>query len=293
MSIAKTVSPAGMEVWVLKTHRSQVSVLPERGALVSQWRVDERELLFLDETTVADRTKNVRGGIPLLFPNAGPLEQEEAKFEGRPIRQPQHGFARRHRWKVVDSVSPHQTSRLVLEFEASDATRATFPFEFRCRYAVSLNEATLALEWTIENRDSVAMPCHAGLHPYFAVPLAEKAAARVPSSARNMQWRGTGLVEPFREVAFGDSEIDVAVLEHRDQATLELKDQAIDLTYSKQFSTLVLWTLPGQPFICVEPWTAPAGALKSGSGLIRLEPRQQTSLVVGMTLRQQAALFRT
>jgi len=48
---------------------SAVTIAPARGAIVTRFRVGERDLLFLDESTLADRTKNVRGGIPLLFPS--------------------------------------------------------------------------------------------------------------------------------------------------------------------------------------------------------------------------------
>ena len=34
---------------------------------------------------------------------------------------------------------------------------------------------------------------------------------------------------------------------------------AVELEWSSQFDTLVLWTLPGQPFVCVEPWSGRGG----------------------------------
>ena len=42
----------------------RAEVVPERGALVTALRVGTRDVLYLDPETLADPTKNVRGGIP-------------------------------------------------------------------------------------------------------------------------------------------------------------------------------------------------------------------------------------
>ena len=47
------------------------SLVPERGAIVTALRVGDRDVLYLDRATLEDPTKNVRGGIPVLFPYAG------------------------------------------------------------------------------------------------------------------------------------------------------------------------------------------------------------------------------
>jgi len=50
-----------------------------------------------------------------------------------------------------------------------------------------------------------------------------------------------------------------------------------------QFTTLVVWTLPGRDFVCVEPWTAPGGALATGLAL-PLAPGAVERLAVVMGL---------
>jgi galactose mutarotase-like enzyme len=40
------------------------------------------------------------------------------------------------------------------------------------------------------------------------------------------------------------------------------------LSWSANHHVLVLWTLPGRPFICVEPWSAPANALQTGAAAL-------------------------
>ena len=81
--------------------RAKVSIVPARGAIATSFRVGERELLYLDETTLRDPTKSVRGGIPILFPSPGKLEGDRfarGAFHGA---MKQHGFARDLPWQVT------------------------------------------------------------------------------------------------------------------------------------------------------------------------------------------------
>src|SRR4051794_23759870 len=77
---------------------SRVEVIPERCALVTSFRVGDREVLYLDPATLVDPAKNVRGGIPVLFPMAGKLANERYAVDGREYSMKQHGFARNRAW---------------------------------------------------------------------------------------------------------------------------------------------------------------------------------------------------
>lgn len=281
MSVERLAGPGSFTSYVLRDERAEVHLIPERGGLVTRWRVDGDEVLFLDEATLLDRSKNVRGGIPLLFPNAGPLPEGRAVVDGREVRQMQHGLARTAGWEVVEAITDSDTARVELALRSSDATRAGFPFDFASTFAVSVYEGRLLLEWRIQNTGDVALPLHVGLHPYFHVPLDAKATARVPSAATRLKERRSGEVRAAAPLRFDADEVDVALLDHGPAATLYRGDGArVTLASTPQLSTLVLWTLPDQPFICVEPWTAPGGALATGDGLLRLAPGATEALAV-------------
>src|SRR5579862_6316835 len=81
--------------------RSTVTIVPGRGAIVTRFRVGDRELLYLDEATLRDRTKNVRGGVPVLFPSPGRLNGDRFEQGGRSGSMKQHGFARDAAWDVL------------------------------------------------------------------------------------------------------------------------------------------------------------------------------------------------
>jgi galactose mutarotase-like enzyme len=288
MHIGRREGTGALETYFLSGDNAEVRVVPRRGGLVTHWNVGDEALLFLDETTLVDASRNVRGGIPLLFPNAGPLPAEGVVFSGRRIKQPQHGLARLAAWDVVDAVSDADTARVVMRMTSSDTTRGGFPFDFVSELAVSLCETRLLLEWHFTNTSDVPMPLHAGTHPYFSVPLAQKALAEVPSKATRLKERPTGQVRAATPVRFGDEEVDVVLLDHGPAATLLRGDGSrIEMNSTPQLSTLVVWTLPNQPFICVEPWTAPGGAMTTGEGVLSVAPGATHALA--LEFRFQAA----
>lgn len=288
MRIDRHAGPGPFTSWVVGNEHHEVHVIPERGGLITRWRVGGEELLYLDEATLLDRTKNVRGGIPLLFPNPGPLPDGRAVIDGQTVTQPQHGFARLLPWEVVNAIADEDTGRLELRLDASESSRAGFPWDFRSTLAISVYGSNLLMEWTFENRSPSRLPLHAGLHPYFRVETGDKARAHVPTPASRLKERRTGEVRPAGPLRFDDGELDVALLDHgRASAILERGDGSrVVLSYTSQLETLVLWTLPNQPFICVEPWTAPAGALATGEGLRWLEPGASELLAVECRLER-------
>jgi len=50
-----------------------LEVVPERGGIITGWRVQGQELLYLDAERFTNPEMTVRGGIPILFPICGNL----------------------------------------------------------------------------------------------------------------------------------------------------------------------------------------------------------------------------
>lgn len=125
-----------------------VEIAAERGGMVTRFAVGPREVLYLDEATLRDPTKNVRGGNPVLFPSPGPLANERFTWGVRSGSMKQHGFARNRPWRVTES----DARSAILELASDDVTRAQFPWDFTLRYRHVLAGARLRIEQRIENR---------------------------------------------------------------------------------------------------------------------------------------------
>jgi galactose mutarotase-like enzyme len=256
---------------VLTDGASRAEVVPERGALVTRFIVEGEPILFLDESTLADPTKNVRGGIPVLFPAPGVIPGGTYTVDGREVPMRRHGFARDLPWEVRSQ----EASRVVLALGHSEQTLREFPWRFEALLAVTLVGSALHLSFSAENRDSRPMPLHLGYHPYFYVPQANKAAASVETDASRAWDNRQGATVPFSGLDLTGAEVDMHLLDHSPQGTTLERGpglRPVELAWSPSFTTLVVWTLAGRDFVCVEPWTAPGGALKTGHGLHTVAP---------------------
>ena len=250
----------------LNASNTSVTIAPARGALVTSFRVGERELLYLDAATFADPKQNVRGGIPVLFPSPGKLAGDAWRYGDRHGSMKQHGFARTLAWTVVET----QPDSLVLAMESNAATLAQFPWQFTTTLKFVVSDARLRLTMTVANRSDSAMPFGIGYHPYFRVD--DKARARIDTAATRAFDNVSKTVVAFSGFDFTQGEVDLHLLDHgSNAATLRYGDGAgIEVSASSQFDRWVVWTLPGKDFVCLEPWTTPANALNTRDGLIEL-----------------------
>lgn len=257
-------------------HDAEVHVVPARGGMVTRFRVGANEVLYLDPTTLADPSKKVRGGIPVLFPIAGRLTDDRYRARGREYSLKQHGFAREMPWEIRATPSP---SSVVLGLTGNDATLAMFPWRFRLTIAYALSGGTLSIDFSCENDDTEALPLHVGFHPYFHVPDALKSKTTIDTDATTARDNTTGEVVAFSGFDLTLPTLDLQLLDHTEHGTqLAFGQRRIRLDTDVELSTLVVWTVSGKDYVCVEPWSAPSDALNTGEGVIHVPARTTHSL---------------
>src|SRR3712207_846071 len=123
------------ETYVLTNEQalSRLEVVPERGGIITNWRLQDRDILYLDTDRFADPSLSVRGGIPILFPICGNLPDNIYIYQGQQYQLKQHGFARDLPWTVTESAENQASDRasLTLDLNSNDQTRAVYPFDFQ------------------------------------------------------------------------------------------------------------------------------------------------------------------
>ena len=163
-----------------------------------------------------------------------------------------------------------------------------YPLPFEIRITHTLIETTLTLNIHIRNTGDSNMPMGFGIHPYFRVPLSSKSSAErclitVPTSKR---WEleellPKGQVSDLEEDADFRSGKPLAGRQFDDVLTGVIDDQdggiRMTLESDAQFRELVVYTPPGRPSICFEPYTCPTDAINLeakgiDAGVIVLEP---------------------
>jgi galactose mutarotase-like enzyme len=237
-------------------------VVPERGGMIVRWVVDGRDVLYLDRSTLEDPTKNVRGGVPLLFPSPGKLESD-AWAHGT---LKQHGFARNLAWTIVGRAESEVTLRL----ESSEATRIAYPFAFSIDVRYALARRTLTIEARVVCRGPTAMPFGFGTHPYFALDAPGAFTITSPATRAFDNVARREVAFDARELVLGEREIDLHLVDHAASSIDFATDHARVVLDAPEHRRWVIWSPPGKPFVCVEPWTCPGNALNTGIDLLTL-----------------------
>jgi galactose mutarotase-like enzyme len=236
-------------------------IVPARGAIVSRLSVRGTEVLYMDRATLADLSKNVRGGIPILFPFAGKLDDDKLLSTGTTIKQ--HGFGRNMAW-AVDEQS-FAGARLSLKSDAD--TRALFPFDFSAEYSLFLLPFGLQIELAIVNTGKTAMPIAPGWHPYFNCvgPLKNQVRGDVPGFSG--------------DVLGNDAEFNFGLLAPPSgRARFEIPGLGkLRESYCPEMRHLQFWSLPGKDFICIEPFCGPNNTINTAQRL-EIQPGERRVL---------------
>lgn len=226
---------------------TSATVVPQRGALVSQLVVSGKSVLYLDRETLDDTSRNVRGGIPLLFPFAGKLKRDRLVDAGTLMER--HGFGRKKSWSVVERTDHSVRLALSPDYE----TRAQYPFEFLAEQTITALPRGIRIELLVENIGAAPLPLSPGWHPYFCCPaelknrVASDMGGFVPTMLQNDKEFDFGLAAP------GNGRVEFSI---PDMGTLSL-------SFSPEMRHFQFWSQPGKDFFCIEPWWGPANTINT------------------------------
>ncbi len=260
---------------------SKVVLCPERGGIVISCRLRGIELLYLDRDTFLNPQANIRGGIPVLFPIAGQLVNGEYEWNGQTYKMKNHGVARILPWEVIATNTENEASITVALHSNAD-TLAVYPFEFELRFTYKLQDGNLTIDQQYKNLSQQAMPMVAGFHPYFATE--GKNLTYVTDSTRMLDYNDKQ-EKPFNGSLNLETMVESAALLDAAQPRITFplaQGRKVKLSYSEQFRYVVLWSVEGKPFVCVEPWTALNEALNDKEGLLLVSPGNTQSLTLNI-----------
>jgi len=252
-------------------NNSEASVCPERGDLLTSLKFNDIEIIYLDEETFKNTEVNVKGGIPILFPNAGPLDDKN-KFPNLE----QHGFARKLEW-----ISEKVESGFKASLSSTNDTKKVYPFNFKFSVLGDFEEdGSFTLSQEVENlEDSKELPISMGLHPYFKVPNEEK-------NNIKFNFEGGKFIEEQVEIWANGKAISI------DNPKIKNPNIPMEITIpslgtliidpSIEYKKIWVWSMPGKDFVCVEP------VMRDKNGLIndpeKIKPRKTFTAKVNFKL---------
>jgi len=241
--------------------KNYIKFCPKRGGLITNWVADGNEILYFDEKRFMDKTKSIRGGIPILFPICGNLNTSSSVFGKDYLQLMQHGFARDLQWQY--SFNEDKKS-LYLFLNESRKTKKYYPFDFELIIKVTLKINCLEFEITIHNKTDISMPINFGLHPYFNV-----------SDFKNLEFIDNPLNCQNQEKNIISNTLDeltninlgVDLLMYtsgRSAFRDKIFKRQVTLNHPYPFDLGVIWSDPPRRMICLEPWTSPRNSFVDG-----------------------------
>jgi galactose mutarotase-like enzyme len=246
-----------------------IKFCPERGGVITNWVSDGKEILYFDEKRFMDKTKSIRGGIPILFPICGNLNTTSSVFGKNYLQLTQHGFARDLQWQF--SFNENEKS-LCLFLNESEKTKKYYPFDFELRIEILLTINCLEFEIFIQNKTDIAMPINFGLHPYFKVSDFKN--LEFFDNPLNCQNQEKNIISnTLDELKNIDLGVDLLMYTSGRSAFRDkiFKRQVI-LNHPYPFDIGVIWSEPPRQMICMEPWTSPRNSLVDGFRNIMIPP---------------------
>ncbi|CAI6001675.1 unnamed protein product [Closterium sp. NIES-64] len=151
---------SGLEKVVLRQAGGATAEVFFHGGHVTSWKHDgKEENLFMSSKAIFKPPKAIRGGIPVCFPQFGPMGPLD-----------QHGYARNRSWSL-DPASPNtDPASLDLLLTPSPEDLRIWPHSFELRMKVALGRGgELLSSMRVLNTDSKALSFTCALHTYFRV----------------------------------------------------------------------------------------------------------------------------
>ncbi len=257
-------------IFILKLDKNNyIKFCPERGGVITNWVSDGIDILYFDEKRFMDKTKSIRGGIPILFPICGNLNTSNSVFGKDYLQLKQHGFARDLQWQY--SFNENEKS-LCLFLNESKNTKKYYPFDFELIIEVSLKINCLEFEITIYNKTDVSMPINFGFHPYFNVSdLKNLEFIDNPLNCQNQE--KNIISNTLDELKNINSGIDLLMYTSGKSAFRDkIFKRQVTLNHPSPFDLGVIWSDPPRRMICLEPWTSPRNSFIDGFRNIMIPP---------------------
>lgn len=268
--------------------------IAHRGAelLSLRRKSDDLEYLWQGDAAVwPDRA-------PLLFPVVARQREDSYLLDDKRYAMPMHGFAKDKTFTVECQAADSVTLILTDDEE----TQRWYPFPFALRSIFRLEGRNLRITRQIQNMGDTPMPCSIGEHPGYNLPLfPDEALEDYSILFERRETASRWLLEdeiicgqesflknqdvlPLTKSLFErgalifkglqSKTVRLAGGHHGASVTVNLGDAAY----------LGIWSKPGAPFVCIEPWRGLASSKWSSQKIWEKEGIQRVEAGGGLSL---------
>ena len=233
---------------------------------ISETGAEIKSLICDGEARIFEGDEKIwNGSAPILFPICSGLRDGEYFYEGKRYTLPKHGYANFSVFEVESTTDCSATFLL----RSNEKSREIYPFDYELRVSYRLDARTLYVNYEVKNLTDgdmyfsigshEAYLCSEGIEEYDVVfPVAETLETTL------IDENGFGYdkknvitdsnILPLKNEYF---EYDALIFENMRSREALIKHRYSDKAVRVKFpdtSLILLWTKPGAPYICLEPW---------------------------------------
>lgn len=205
------------------------------------------------------------GHSPVLFPICGGLKDDKFLYDGKEYNLPKHGFAKTKEFKLESATN----EKAVYLLCSDEETLKVYPFGFELKIIYTLDKNKVNVEYNVKNLSDGEMYYSIGAHEAYACPGGIDEYTIKFEKAENfdsMVLDGPLVTTDTFKVAESSDKLKLSVNLFTVDSLIfkDLKSRKAWLVNDKTgeqteisyegFDYLLLWTIPGAEYICIEPW---------------------------------------
>lgn len=238
---------------------NSVLKINEKGAEMKEFKVNGVDYIWLGDPAFW------ASSAPNIFPMTGGFKDDKYILEGKEYIMPKHGFAKNMDFEV-ESVTDTTAVFLLTETEE---TLKQWPYNFEFRVCYELFDGKVSVDYKVTNKNDNTMWFSVGGHDGFATPEGIE--------DYDIIFAGKETLDAY--TLFGNliGDETYPVIKDTDTLTLKYDYFAIDALVFKDVKSescklvnrntgrgiqldypgapvLMVWTKPGAPYVCIEPW---------------------------------------
>lgn len=289
-----------MSIFTLSNGQITLTVKHKGAEITSIKAADGMEFLWQPQGSIYWQRQ-----APLLFPIVGKLKEGQYLINGVKYPMTQHGCVREKDFDLIGKTN----TQLIYWLRDDTETQKQYPFRFELRVIYTLIENRLSIRYLVKNIDTIPMLFTIGGHPAFKCPMREgdifndyylefeetENAERTYLEAGLISEKKATIMDntnklPLHIDLFREDALVIQNLKSRKVTLKSHKhDRSLTLDY-KGFPYLGIWTQPGAPFVCLEPWmgladaTNTTGDMKDKIGIISIEPQKKWECEYSITI---------
>ncbi|MGS3446885.1 aldose 1-epimerase [Klebsiella electrica] len=251
--------------------------------------------LFSRQCQIAVLYDNPAGGMFPMIPMANRVSDNRFLFRGREVRLPSHHadarfFLHGDGWLQPWEVKEQSSCHCVLQLRQKHSCG----FDYLALIHYELQQETLIATMTLVHCGDEPMLYGGGFHPFFAFDRHSRvqfqASGHWPEGDLHLplSWRGElPAGGDFSQANYGDdSWLNVCYSGWGGVASIQR--DVMSVTISSQTPWLMLFRMPGEPFICLEPQSHPVDAhnMEGQPGLVVLGAGDTVSWSLKIAINQ-------